>query len=549
MLSEWIEKAYAGEAVWMSDLRAAFAGDPEAVRLPVRLHLIGGGLLDYLCFLPRWHTPEERRFVEEYFFAFVYNLLSVFSGQSLIFFADPDNSQTAELLAAFHQIFEISAETRQRRGYGKVINIAERLCDAEGLSPFSVTIVPLDCYSPVESPAQNSSADLAERLRRCCRSVEGKVLCGVDIGGTDIKLALSVNGQLICLGEYDWNPAVCTSADAILEPIFEQIDLLRHSAEKLCCPGEPLYFDAIGISFPDIVIKNRILGGETPKTDGLRRAFGPDYDREFAKIGYLSKLLDPLCRPGADILILNDGSMAAFTSAMELAAWDDSLSFRHGLIAHSLGTDLGTGWLLPDGSVPPLPLEFYDLILDLGSRPAMALPPEDLRATRNQNSGLPGARRYLGQAAAFRLAQALDPDMLTGFVSEQNGCLSVRTEPEDLRKPCLEHLMQLAERGKPEACEIFRRIGFHLGILSRELSFLLDPGTEDRYLYGRFIKSGTCFRLLCKGCSEAFPNLKLTAADESLACSPLMRSLSVRNDGTVAQFGQAVGALYWSVFS
>jgi hypothetical protein len=28
-----------------------------------------------------------------------------------------------------------------------------------------------------------------------------------------------------------------------------------------------------------------------------------------------------------------------------------------------------------------------------------------------------------------------------------------------------------------------------------------------------------------------------------------MRSLSVRNDGTVAQFGQAVGALYWSVFS
>ena len=75
MVSEWIEKASAGEAVWMSDLRAAFAGDPEAVRLPVRLQPAAGGQFDLPCFLPRWHSPDEQRFVEEYFFAFVYNLL------------------------------------------------------------------------------------------------------------------------------------------------------------------------------------------------------------------------------------------------------------------------------------------------------------------------------------------------------------------------------------------------------------------------------------------------------------------------------------------
>jgi hypothetical protein len=38
------------------------------------------------------------------------------------------------------------------------------------------------------------------------------------------------------------------------------------------------------------------------------------------------------------------------------------------------------------------------------------------------------------------------------------------------------------------------------------------------------------------------------AADENLAQSPLMRALSERDDAAVAQFGQAVGALYWSVF-
>ena len=400
MLSEWIKKASAGEAVWMSDLRADFASDPEAVLLPVRLQLVKGGVLDMNCFLPRWKSEDEHCFVEEYFFAFVYNLLSVCSGQSLCFFADPADRRTEDLIAAFHRAFGIGTADRQRRGYGKVVNIADRLCAAEGLPPFSVRVLPRAAYVPVGRQDPDRGGDLTGRLRRCCREAESGVLCGVDIGGTDIKLALSVNGQLVCLGEYDWNPAAYKTAEEM---------------------GGELLFDAVGISFPDIVIQNRILGGETPKTDGLRRCFGPGYDREFAKLGRLGEVLQPLCRPGADIRVLNDGSMAAFTAAMELAAGEGAPSLRDGLIAHSLGTDLGTGWLLPDGSVPPLPLEFYDLILDLGSRPARALPPEDLRAVRNPNSGLPGARRYLGQAAAFRLAQELAPEMLEGFTAEQDG--------------------------------------------------------------------------------------------------------------------------------
>ena len=118
----------------------------------------------------------------------------------------------------------------------------------------------------------------------------------------------------------------------------------------------------------------------------------------------------------------------------------------------------------------------------------------------------------------------------------------------DLRKPCLEHLMQLADGGREDAREVFRRIGYHLGMLSREMDFLIDPGTDERYLYGRFVKSETCFRLLSEGCREAMPSLRPVAADENLAQSPLMRALSERDDASVAQFGQAVGALYWSVF-
>ena len=70
-----------------------------------------------------------------------------------------------------------------------------------------------------------------------------------------------------------------------------------------------------------------------------------------------------------------------------------------------------------------------------------------------------GVRRYLGQAAAYRLAWKRDPKLLDGFAVRRGEDLIVPTEPEDLRKPCLEHLMKLAAQGDPDAEQIFREIG------------------------------------------------------------------------------------------
>lgn len=218
-----------------------------------------------------------------------------------------------------------------------------------------------------------------------------------------------------------------------------------------------------------------------------------------------------------------------------------------GIIAHTLGTDLGTGWLDADGSIPEAPMELYDLLLDLGSLPSRMLSPEDLRSVRNENSGLPGARRYMGQAAAFRLAAQLSPSLLRGYVRQEGEVMRIPTAPEDMRKPCLEHLMALAEAGEPSAMEIFRRIGAHLGLLSREMEFLLHPKTNTRFLFGRFVKRQSCFKLLCEGCRETAPHIRLQAADEELARTPLMVQLAKRKDATVAQFGQAVGAIYFSI--
>ena len=499
------------------------------------------------CFLPHWKSEDEHCFVEEYFFAFVYNLLSVCSGQSLCFFADPADRQTEELIAAFHRAFGIGTADRQRRGYGKVINIADRLCAAEGLPPFSVRVLPRAAYVPVGRQDPDRGGDLTGRLRRCCREAESGVLCGVDIGGTDIKLALSVNGQLVCLGEYDWNPAACTTAEELLRPVYEQVDRLRRSAEKLCCPGGELLFDAVGISFPDIVIQNRILGGETPKTGGMRRNMSIDYETAFARISELKSELLALCREGGRVRITNDGSMAAFTAAVELAHSADAARLAGGVLAHSLGTDLGTGWIKADGSIPALPLELYDLILDLGSFRSRAYPPEDLRSTRNENSGLVGARRYMGQAAAYRLAQKLDPSLLEGFTVWDGDRLCIATSPQDLRKPCLEHLMQRAEEGAPPACQIFLGIGANLAVTAREMEYLLHPGVKLCFLFGRFVKRPGVFRLLDEGFRGCVGDRLLIPSDENLAMTPLMQALAERPDVTVAQFGQAVGAIYFAL--
>ena len=123
----------------------------------------------------------------------------------------------------------------------------------------------------------------------------------------------------------------------------------------------------------------------------------------------------------------------------------------------------------------------------------------------------------------------------------------VRTAPEDLRKPALAHLMALAEGGAPEAEEIFRRIGRNLSAAAREMDWIFGKTPPIRFLFGRFVKSPRCFALLREGFDGAGTGLRLEAADEELANTPLMRQLAAREDVTVAQFGQAVGAVYFAM--
>ena len=179
--------------------------------------------------------------------------------------------------------------------------------------------------------------------------------------------------------------------------------------------------------------------------------------------------------------------------------------------------------------------------------PARAFSPEDLRSTRNENSGLAGAQRYMGQTAAYRLAQKLNPSLLDGFTEDRGDLLRIRTEPQDLRKPCLEHLMREAEAGNPAACEVFQAIGGNLAVVAREMEYLPHPAARTRFLFGRFVKRPAVFALIDEGFRAGAEGLRLIPSDEGLANTPLMCALADMPEVTVAQFGQAVGSLYFTL--
>lgn len=538
MIERWIRSAAAGEPVWLGDVRAQSAAAPDSERVILRLTLCDGSRRDFVHFLPAWRGEEQRRFVREVLCACVFNTLSALSGRELRLFFRMDNAELSALLHELPELFQVDAAPR--RGCGKAVSVANRLSAALGGGRFAFAFEDLAGYAPLPEELPAPSAGIEEVLSRALERAGRGLCCGLDVGGTDVKLALERGGELIDVRELDWDPSSFSEAEQLIEPLLR---LLRSVLDE---HGETR-FDAIGVSFPDVVVRDRIVGGETPKTRGMRKNPRLDYEADFARLTHLRDRLLTLCHPGAAVHLVNDGSMAAFTAAMELWCGGHGAALSGGVLAHSLGTDLGTGWLLSDGRVPELPLEVYDFLLDLGSRPQRGYAPEDLRSVCNENSGLPGVRRYLGQAACFRMAQELSPALLEGFTERRGETLLLRSQPKDLRKPCLEHLMLLAEQGQPEAEEIFRRIGRHLAHVSKELDFLLQPTTRQRFLFGRFVKRRRCFELIAEGCAALCPELELVAADEGLSDSPLMRQLAGRSPGAVARCGQAVGAIYYAL--
>jgi hypothetical protein len=582
MIKHFLDLAARGDSVYLPDVRCAFSGAAHSVDISVLL--VTGEIRAYRISFPDAESPMEQVFLREYLHANVYNLLSVLGGRQITLTVNPEDKLAKELCAELDEVFQTSLPLPARSGYGKSLNVTDRVNAALGFPPFRFEIREGHKPETASDALQHPSSDAVGQFRKAVQRAETATLCGMDIGGTDIKMVGVRDGRVVAFREYDWNPSRETDAEAILYPILHMVRVIRHAMtlsdtgragelrramlDKDACYaatleavqaadaefGEPVLLDGLGVCFPDVVIRDKLAGGETLKTRALR-AHSKDYERDFARLTGLNDLLRCNVRAGGAVRIANDGSLAAYTAAVELAHSPQADEVKDGAFAHTLGTELGAGWIDERGEIPDIPLEVYNCIIDLGDHPARAHEPLDARSLLNFNTALPGTlQKYCSQSGAYRLAiryfEESAPERLAelyekGYLVNENGGVYVATEPKDMRKAFLEHLMALAEESDPAASRVFEKIGEYLAVTWAETEYILAPKAKDRVLFGRFIKRLDCFERMRSGASTRSCG-RLVAAGDDMAFTPLMLDLKADPTYTVAQFGQAVGAAYFA---
>ncbi len=608
MVTELVKKAKQGEPVFITDARKKFR-EYSGEKIPVHcvLELTGGkGLRYFALSLPvmNYINDDDYRFIHDYITAEIFNILTNLGGNKLTFYTDTGNSAAIKLLQEMNSVFGIGSPLAERKGFGRCINVIDRMIRAihgDSHPPFSFEIKSTkELPENISTPAKKNVQGDGSIFITFTEEIDDKIICGIDVGGTDIKTALSVHGKLTVLKEYDWFPEKFGYARLLNDPILLMVRLVRLKASIMEYSGDSndeiekikpildramqkdaeygfifdtvsagerilgkenlIQLDAVGMCFPDVVVKDKIVGGEVTKTRGMRENPEIDYEIEYAKITDLDKELLTLCRPGGVVKNTNDGPMAAFTAAVELAAGDGGGEVADGVFAHTLGTELGTGWVDGNGTIPEIPLETYNMIIDIGSYPEREFDADDVRSINNYNSGLPGTlQRYTSQNGVFRLglklltgkndheaAELFRRGYLTKTTADGKDFITVPTSPKDMRKAFLEYMMEKAETGNEDAYkEIFRQIGVFLAVTFEETQYILNPESKVRHLFGRLVKRKTCFEMMVEGGNSRAMEMEMRVADDSIANTPLMKQLAQDEEFTVAQFAQAVGAIYY----
>ncbi len=209
---------------------------------------------------------------------------------------------------------------------------------------------------------------------------------GIDIGGTDVKACLFVNGQpvpaenpLICFPTVEkMNQGRRVSAEEFCKRILSRIE--EKLREGLKEPPSWRSIEGVGISWPGAVRDSRIVGfsGTLSRlsfsSNGTRidpdKGSGPDviHSTDLARV--FRSELRRRCSQLTDFFVVsleNDGNAEAYGNYWELRKQGDGPA--GGALVLKLGTSLAGGHISPSGAISPHVAEFSKLILDFNTSP------------------------------------------------------------------------------------------------------------------------------------------------------------------------------------
>ena len=579
--------------LFLSELQERISRLPAGERQEIRLLVWVNKEQEYrkLCFeMPKGETLQgERELYRRYLLAMMNNLLVSFGGAGLELYFDETDQELKSLTEEAVAEFQADSPRNDRKSYGVYLNYINRMNVFLGLGRFAFQLKDLSAWPKLDPEKEyriyvpQKEEEELKLLKRTATELEGRCICSLDVGGNSIKGAVVKDGRALVLKEYQWYPTGCRTAQEMNDPMLLMVRFLSactglmerdgnlaaaeaafaknvpygqllaetEALERsgICTKGR---FDAIVIGFPDIVVHNKIAGGESFKHQGMKNNPDTDYEVEFFKTSDLDELAAPYAKEGAPVVVLNDGNAASYITSVEQTFAPESFIDENGMFCCTIGTEMGTGFISRGGTIQHIPLEGFQHVIDLGNEEYQKYPPADLRSVNSTNTGIPGVvQKYISQMGLFRMAltalwESKDPlfEKLQemGLIAYNAGADTLYSvlEPEDRRGTLTRFLVSRLSEGCPAVEEAFRMMGKAMGILIDQDRLIFPEITTRRLLSGGIIADDRAFALMREGLRAYNPSYDVMRLDEETMYSPLLRSMTPEQ----RSFNVAIGSAY-----
>ncbi|OUQ28009.1 hypothetical protein B5E77_04115 [Lachnoclostridium sp. An131] len=579
--------------LFLSELQERISRLPAGERQEIRLLVWVNKEQEYrkLCFeMPKGETLQgERELYRRYLLAMMNNLLVSFGGAGLELYFDETDQELKSLTEEAVAEFQADSPRNDRKSYGVYLNYINRMNVFLGLGRFAFQLKDLSAWPKLDPEKEyriyvpQKEEEELKLLKRTATELEGRCICSLDVGGNSIKGAVVKDGRALVLKEYQWYPTGCRTAQEMNDPMLLMVRFLSactglmerdgnlaaaeaafaknvpygqllaetEALERsgICTKGR---FDAIVIGFPDIVVHNKIAGGESFKHQGMKNNPDTDYEVEFFKTSDLDELAAPYAKEGAPVVVLNDGNAASYITSVEQTFAPESFIDENGMFCCTIGTEMGTGFISRGGTIQHIPLEGFQHVIDLGNEEYQKYPPADLRSVNSTNTGIPGVvQKYISQMGLFRMAltalwESKDPlfEKLQemGLIAYNAGADTLYSvlEPEDRRGTLTRFLVSQLSEGCPAVEEAFRMMGKAMGILIDQDRLIFPEITTRRLLSGGIIADDRAFALMREGLRAYNPSYDVMRLDEETMYSPLLRSMTPEQ----RSFNVAIGSAY-----
>ena len=495
---------------------------------------------------------------KDYLLARLFNILAVTGPASIELYAP--NELQEMLLKVREALFD------ENKDYKVISGMVEKIYE----KPLEIYIndiseAPEDIMTKTKSAKsgnekQNETAEYLKRIG----NIEG-VAVGIDIGGTDVKLAVMDKTQApILLKEHTWDtpPKEFEDGEKFQEVIEDLLmfSLAKVSLDKSNAPSlkglkerakkamdkeynikdlKELTGDikkagitiskpsSIGISFPDVVVNNEIVGGMTSKTEGMRNSRSPDvYWKDFNE--NVKPLAAKISKSMAEKFNLKKAIPTAITNDGNVGSlWAAVLSKEGNVMNFASGTSLGGGLVDSKGQIAKRVFELGYLITFIGEE-------KDLSVFKHNGYDIHGVgQQLLSQDAVFNIA------LEKGIIKRL---------PKDKGKA--EALEEIQENTEARAREVFDSIGENLALVTATVHYgAVKDLMGQVILFGRVVKGDKGKIVLDrarKNLKEKFVRIgdvKLSRASE-MVLKDIQKNSKANMDKGMDSFAQAIGAVY-----